>query len=304
MYPLGLSASERKLFRAALRGDASDPLGDPDVPDDLPDPTPDPPDSGGDPPVDPGDPDPGTASPMRFVTANVRHGMSVQFKREDMAKVAGLGSIIMWQEFGNSESQRLVEEVLPKSAWHHLPAGTKPTDRMSLKKSIWDVEQSANYPMNPRPPGHPRGQAATGVTVALVTSKTGGIQFLVVGTHFVAHAWCNHPKPDKQWLKDAWGKHYNRMQALVLDARSRGLTVIGGGDWNRNDVAKFHASQDWFRHPHYDYLFGLHASGGATYNMTANQAVSLHSDHDAQVATLTWTAGSNPIKHSYNWSGA
>lgn len=303
MYPLrNLSPAERRAFNRALRGAANNDAQDPDSTTDVPvdESTDDP--KAGDTPTTPAA-DPG-ANPMRFVTANIRHGMSIADKTADIKKVRDLGSVIMWQELGNSESQSIVAHQLPESDWHHIPAATRPTDRMSIKKAYWTVEQATSYLMHGKYPGV-RGQRETYTTVALVTSKTSNVQFLVVGAHFTPHAWCNHNVPGKQWRKDHWNLHFSKMQSIVLDARSKGITVIGGGDWNRapSGVAKFHTSQDWFRTAALDYLFGLPATGGASYTLQSSQSVALNSDHNALVAQLSWTAGSNPVKSGYNWPG-
>lgn len=299
MFNLGLSADEKKAFTAALRGEGDPATTGVDTPDPIPTPSGDP----GDPASDPGTPDPGTASPMQFVTANVRHGMSLSNKRDAMKKVRDLGSVIMWQEMGGTQSSRsLLDELFPSSAWHHVPPINNKGTRISVKKSIWTVEQGHAYLMHGDPFNLP-GTRETYTTVALVTSKNGGIQFLVCDAHFIPHAWSNAQVAHKQWHKDAWNKHYNKFQSIVLDARSKGITVIGGGDWNRTSVDPFNSDQVWFHHHSLDYLFGLHSAGGATFNEVSSQQVQTGSDHLALVAKLTWTKGSNPIKHSYSWPG-
>lgn len=306
MYPLRLNAAQKRLYTRALRGDlnavAAADRDDPDVVVDEPvDESEDEP-KGGDTPSAPA-PDPG-ANPMRFVTANIQHGMSVEKKREDITKVRDLGSVIMWQELGNKESQAVIAQHLPDSDWIHLPAATRPTDRISVRRAHWKVEQATSYLMHPKYPGV-RGQRETYTTVALLTSKTSNVQFLVMAAHFTPHAWCNHAVPGKQWRKDKWNLHWNKMQSIAADARSKGITVIGGGDWNRGPagVDKFHASQDWFRETALDYLFGIPATGGAVYTLQSSQSVALNSDHNALVAQLSWTAGSNSLRSGYNWPG-
>jgi hypothetical protein len=303
MYrPRNLSGPELRAFHRALRGASDDPSGDPDAVVDEPvDESEDGPKVGESP--TPPVADPG-ANPMRLVTANIRHGMSAAAKREDITKVRDMGSVIMWQELGNSESQSLVAQHLPESEWHHLPAAKRPTDRLSIRKAHWKVEQATSYLMHPKYPGV-RGQRETYTTVALVTSKTSNVQFLVMAAHFTPHAWCGHSVPGKQWRKDKWNLHFNKMQSIAADARSKGITVIGGGDWNRPPagVDKFHASQDWFRQSPLDYLFGIPAAGGSTYTLQSSQSVAMNSDHNALVAQLSWTAGTNPLKSGYHWPG-
>ncbi len=301
MYPLRrLSAREMRLFTRALGGRANDLANDPDAIIDEPiDEGTDEP-KGGDTPTTPGA-DPG-GNPMRFVTANIRHGMTVAAKREDMTKVRDLGSVIIWQEMGNTQTRALLRQHFPDSAWHHSPHRDEVPTRISAKRSLWEIDQTASYQMHGKYPGV-RGQRETYVTLALLTLKTTGIQFLVVNSHYTPHAWCGHNVPAKQWRKDKWNLHHNKFQNLVLDARTKGLTVIGGGDWNNPSPSTFHANQVWFRQARLDYLFGLKATGGADFTKTGDQSVALNSDHNALVAQLTWTAGSNPLKSGYNWPG-
>jgi endonuclease/exonuclease/phosphatase (EEP) superfamily protein YafD len=213
-----------------------------------------------------------------------------------------LGSVILWQELGNHESQSIMHQEFPDSAWYHLPARDKVPTRMSVKRSLWTVEQSASYLMHPRYPGV-RGQRETYVTVALLTLTGTGIQFLVTNSHYTPHAWCAHNVPGKQWRKDKWNLHHAKHGDLVLDARSKGITVIGGGDFNNPAPAKFNVDQVWFRQARLDYLWGLHSAGGATFTKQSDQSVSLNSDHNALVTQLSWTAGSNSLKSGYNWPG-
>ncbi len=301
MYPLRrLSAKEVRLYTRALGGRADDLANDPDVVIDEPI------DEGTDEPkVDDPTTAPGTdpgANPMRLVTANIRHGLSAAAKTEDMKKVRGLGSIIIWQEMGNTTTRALLRQHFPDSEWHHAPANDATPTRISVKKSLWNVEQAASHQMHPKYPGV-RGQRETYVTLALVTLKTTGIQFLVTNSHYTPHAWCGHNVPAKQWRKDKWNLHHNKFQNLVIDARTKGITVVGGGDWNNPNPSVFHVNQVWFRKARLDYLFGLQASGGAGFTKNSDQSVALNSDHNALVAQLTWTAGTNPLKSGYNWPG-
>lgn len=300
MYRLSrLSAAERRLFEKSLRGGDDSPQDDPDVPVEVPeDETPDDP-KGGDNPTPPA-PDPGP-NPMRIVTANIAHSLSRAKKSEDVQKVRGLGSIILWQEM-NPKTQDQLHQHLPAADWWDIPGNNQVASRISVKKSLWDVDQAASYVMHEKSPNIRHRKPV--VTVALVRSKANpALQFLVVNSHFVPHAWCNHNVPAKQWRKDKWNVHYDKFKDIVLDARAKGLTVVGGGDFNTGSagMAKFHADQVWFRTARLDYLFGLRANGGASFTKTADQSVSLNSDHNALVAQLTWTAGGNAIQAGYNW---
>lgn len=301
MYPLrGLNATERRLYRKALRGVSDDLSRDPDVERDGEEEATDGP-KDGDAPTTPGA-DPG-ANPMRLVTANVRHGMTVANTRDDIEKVSGLGSVILWQEM-NERSQPILEQELPDDTWRHIPGNVHVATRISVKRSLWTVEQAASYVMHQKNPNIQHRKPV--VTIALLTSKSvTGLQFLVVNSHFVPHAWCGHNRPAKQWRQDKWNLHFDKMQDLVLDARSKGISVVGGADFNRGGAGlnKFHTNQVWFRQAALDHLFGLEAAGGATFTKNSDQSVALNSDHNALVAQLTWTAGSNPLKSGYHWPG-
>lgn len=298
MFPLGLSAEERRLFTHALSASVDpyvappDPGEDPGEGDDEP--------KVGDTPTTPGT-DPG-GNPMRFVSANIRHGMTVPNKRADFELVKTLGSIICWQEVGGVESSRtLLENIFPASDWFHTPPINNIGTRISVKKSLWSVEASATYQMHGRNPAITSGARETYVTLALVTLKTTSIQFLVTDSHYVPHAWCAHNVPAKQWRKDKWNLHHNKWQSIVMDARGKGITVIGGADFNNPTPSLFNAAQVWFRSAKIDRLFGLQATGGATFVKNSDQSVNMNSDHNALVAQLTWTAGTNSLKTGYHW---
>ena len=302
MLPLRhLSGHEHRLFTKALHGGDNNLQDDPDVPGLVDDEGPDEPkadDTPTGPVADPG------GNPMRFVTANIKNTMSSAKTAEDIIKVRGLGSILLFQEIREGKSQDLLRQHLPASDWHILPAYEHTTDKIAIKKSLWTVEQVGYYYMAPKPPTYGRKRY---VTLALVTLTGTNIQFLVTNTHYAAHAWCSHKISDKAIRKKYWNRHFGRQQSLVLDARGKGITVIGGGDFNRSaaqGLDKFHSSQDWFKQGRLDHLFGIPASGGATYSLQSTQSVALNSDHNALVAQLSWTAGTNAIKHGYNWGGA
>ncbi len=301
MYPLRLNAAEKRLYTRALRGESDDLRDDPDVPGKDDDEAPDDPkeaDTPTTPVADPG------GNPMRLVTANVKSVMSAAKVAEDYKKVRDLGSIILFQEIREGRNQDLLRQHLPATDWHILPSFEHTTDKIAVRKSLWSVEQTGYYFMSPKPPTYGRKRY---VTLALVTLKGTSIQFLVENTHFVAHAWCGHQLSDKQIRKTYWNRHFNRMQSLVLDARSKGITVVGGGDFNRGTsygLNKFHLDQVWLRSTKLDGLFGLPAAGGATFTKTGEQSVALNSDHNALVAELSWTAGTNALRGGYNWPGA
>lgn len=297
MYPLDLSGRERRLFTRALRGGDDDMGLDPEVPPEEPEDEGDDDPKGGDTPTAPA-----VVADQSIVTANIAHSLSAAKKREDVRKVRGLGSIILWQE-ANPKTQPIIAQELPNAQWDHVGRRQIAT-RISVKRSLWKVEQAASYRMHDKHPGI-RHRAPV-VTVALVTSvPTPTLQFLVVNSHFVPHAWCNHKVPHKQWRKDKWRVHEEKFKDIVLDARSKGLTVVGGGDFNTGSggIDKFHVDQVWFRSARLDYLLGLEAPGGAQFTKDADQSVSLNSDHNALVAELTWTAGGNAAKTGYHWNG-
>jgi hypothetical protein len=293
MYPLRLSADEQRRFTRALRGVSDEPPPDENGEDESTDGPKD-----GDTPTDP-TPDPG-GNPMRMVTANIAHGMTLRQKAEDVQKVRGLGSVILWQEM-NPLTQTVLHQHLPDATWTHVPGNVQVATRISVKRSLWTVEQAASYLMHQKHPNIAHRKPV--VTVALLTLKGTSVQFLAVNSHFVPHAWCNHNRPAKPWRKDKWLLHYDKFQSIILDARSKGLTVVGGGDFNRPDFAKFHADQVWFRQARIDYLLGLQAAGGATFTKNSDQSVSLNSDHNALVTELSWTAGTNALRGGYNWPG-
>jgi hypothetical protein len=302
MLPLpGLTGAQRRMFNRALRG----------VDDNLatsPDFTGDPEGEGTDLEPEPGDPpstsqpDPG-GNPMRVVCANIRVQNTMEQKRADYVKLRDMGSILLLQEiFGGGRA--VFGQVFPESQWHHVPSLDRPIgERLALKKAHWDIQQQAVYFASPPP--RPGG-VGRDFAVALVRLKGTNIQFLVISTHYIAHAWCGHQLSNKAYWRRIWGRHDDRFRALVNDARNKGITVIGGADFNRSisqGRTKFHSTQDWFRTSFLDGLFGVKATGGANYTVGATQRVSMHSDHDALVAQLTWTAGSNPVKTGYNWGG-
>lgn len=286
-----LSNADRQLFTRALRGDVDQPEDDTDTSDesDL-DPT------GGDTPTDPA-PDPG-ANPMRVVTANVKHTMGRAQIEADVKKVATLGSVIMWQEVHAGTFRNAIRQHLPDSTWDH--SGLQHEVPISVKRSLWDVRHATVYKLHNK---WPQGDPARYLTVVLLKAQGSGVEFVVANSHLVANAWGNTHRPNIAWKQRMWNRSYDKFQTLVLNAQSKGLTIIGGGDWNKHDVPKFTAAQTWLRTAHVDYLFGLQASGGATFTLGANQSVSLNSDHNALVAQLSWAAGTNPVVDTFYCPG-
>lgn len=258
------------------------------------------PDNGGN---DNPDPDPHTnnTQPFRLVTCNLQANppMDQDKVENDINRVKAMGSVILWQEMKLDRYNAALHRLMDDSNWIHIYSPEKAVP-ISIKRNLFTVIDRKAYKMHD---GKANTSPSRWIVVALVRMTGTNIVFLVVNTHMVSGAWNNKQRANKAWRKDKWNLHRDKLDHLVNDARGKGISVIGGGDWNKTGVNMFHANMVNDSTGNIIYLFHLPATGGTTFVRNKMQSINVASDHNVRLVELKPTAGANAIPTQYNWPG-
>jgi hypothetical protein len=150
--------------------------------------------------------------------------------------------------------------------------------------------------------GLARTSPARWVNAIHLRRRNTNIEFLVLNTHLVAHAWCPEDKPNKQWRKDKWNLHIRLLKSIIRDSLDHGLSVILTGDLNRPGIGVLVAGQVNIDVDRLDYMLGWQAAGGAKFEVLDTAKVNLPDNkHNAQTARLRWRSGVNRVA-PFDWS--
>jgi hypothetical protein len=113
--------------------------------------------------------------------------------------------------------------------------------------------------------------------------------FVLMNTHFISGAWNDKDKSHKEWRKEMWLLHWEKMKDQVLEFYAQGLTVVFAGDFNRVTVEKFHPNQRWLvGKGSIDKIAVLEAPGGVRVSELAGGRIgqSFHTDHTPRFVDL------------------
>lgn len=211
-------------------------------------------------------------------TANVKCKplMPQNFVEEDIHDVADIASVVLWQEI---VPKRYKDAVLGLgAAWDHVYLA-KDTP-ISWRKNIWEyVDQGKHQAVAPKK-GITNGRYI--VWVDLRHKKSGKV-VRFTNSHFISKAFHHRFVMFKKWRRQAWMNHYHAYMILCTKWKDEGLTVIGGGDYNRTDCPKFIPEQTWMTNGKgIDYLWVLGPS--AKFIRTVDVFYHQHSDHEPRVS--------------------
>ncbi len=116
------------------------------------------------------------------------------------------------------------------------------------------------------------------------------VRFVLMNTHFVSGAWNRKPDRADAWRKAHWKKHFAKMGDLVRSFNAQGLTVVGGGDFNRSiarGLKKFTGTQRWlYSDGGIDKIFVAPAPDGARVVVKRTFSTRGFSDHAFRTAVL------------------
>lgn len=220
---------------------------------------------------------------MRLITANIKCNPVMRQSRveHDIAAVKAAGGIILWQEIEIFRYTKALHDVGPKH-WQH--ANTNLEIPISVDSHYWEIVKDG-YRLTHK------GRALTSpdryISWAFVRNKHTGQKLVLVNTHFISGAWGSKAKTFRSWRQQMWRLHYAILKEMVTGWHQAGFTVIGGGDWNKTKVDKFHPDQVWLATSGIDKLFVLPGSKGPKVQLTGVDAIhDVFTDHTPRIALL------------------
>jgi hypothetical protein len=227
---------------------------------------------------------------VRIVTANIKNNpdMPDTAVRADMREVAPLGGIVLFQEIGEPEDHLAIDAAFAPRRWHHLHRDL--AIPILIKRRHWKVLDVGFELMH-----HGKAGASPNRYIAWAVIRRRGLRarlrglkpIVVMNTHFVSGAWNAKDKRHKDWRKVVWNLHWSKMRDRVLEFCRQGYTVIFGGDFNRIEVQKFHASQQWLHSHGIDKIGYVEGIGGSTIeDLDSHVRTDLYSDHHAHSVTV------------------
>lgn len=229
---------------------------------------------------------------MFLTTLNLRNlpDMPRRFVREDAGRAGRLGRarpwrVITWQEIGEAEDLQDVARALGPS-WRHLEADTP--QPISVTRG-WHVLETGTVNLHG---GLAHVSPARKLTWALIQPRRphrAVPPVVVTNTHDVSGAFTHPGQKAEAWRRQMWDIGHATHGQLVRDFNHEGLTVTGGGDFNRpGEVPDLSPACRWVAGAGYDHIYVSEAKGGARVHAGRVQVNrrGYHTDHPAVSAVL------------------
>ncbi|GAA5149427.1 hypothetical protein GCM10023340_24690 [Nocardioides marinquilinus] len=226
---------------------------------------------------------------LALTTANVRgapsHEMAQPRVQADLDLAARRGGALLLQEIWPVRYKRAVRRTF---ADRHVGLVRRSSNPVVVDRR-WRVLERGRVTTTRTVPGTTPPRSLTWLVLAGDTAS-GPVRFVLMNTHFVAGAWNGRRDADVPLRQRLWDRHYRLMRRYVTDFNARGLTVVGGGDFNRrrsDGLLPFTDRQRWlFDDVGVDKLFVAPAPRGARVRVVARATTQANSDHDFRTAWL------------------
>lgn len=195
----------------------------------------------------------------------------------DVGKVDQQADFVGWQEIAPRRYRRAVGRLPSKVRFLNTPVP------VSFPKD-WVVLDTARILTHK---GRRLVTPHRWIVVALLREKKTNKVFALVNTHYVSGAWNNKRKFQKEWRKTAWNHHHRLHRKVVRRLVNNGISVIGTGDFNRENVRKLNRRQKWLNNGRIDKIFKVNAPHGVRLRREGAGVENLHSDHNMLKAYVT-----------------
>jgi hypothetical protein len=230
------------------------------------------------------------SSTFRTVNINVKNNPIMPQKnvRHDVQQAARDGSLIGWNEIGPDRYFAAIKHLGPD--WgHYMPRDhhTRIPNPISWKKSIWNELDSGFVRTHQ---GKEKVSPARYITWSKLEHRDTQKTIVRINTHLVSGAFSEN-KSSPHWREKHWHKHMQDLKDLISKFESEGLTVIVGGDFNRDShkvLGKSVAYDNKLnvathgQHSTYDYL--MHTRSEHLKRIGGHVDTHFKSDHHAVVA--------------------
>lgn len=179
---------------------------------------------------------------MRVVFSNImgRPRMSRAKAAHDIDMTMNLHGVTFWAEISNPLYKLLLKK---RTNGGHKNLFLTTSVPITYSTDHWRVIDKGSLKLHG---GKITASPARRVNWALMEYLDTGAQVVFMGTHYVSGAWNDKEKTFKRWRQKKWEQGYEKHKRLVRHFTDLGYTVIGGGDFNRMHVLKFHPNQKWY----------------------------------------------------------
>jgi hypothetical protein len=223
----------------------------------------------------------------RVVSLNVKSNplMSAYKVRADVDKAAKLGAdVIMWQEIQPDYYKNIVRaenSTGGNGQWkHYLTGYAIPISIRVGGDSPWVVRDTGVKLMHG---GLAKVSPNRYVTWIKAYNKQSRQTTIFMNTHMVSGAWNGKDNYRDDWRKKMWNIHFAKQSELIKDFSNRGYTVVYGGDFNRQEMAKFTARDSRITLHGIDKIGVVRTANDRIEEVTVRKTVGgFYSDHDAK----------------------
>lgn len=236
----------------------------------------------------------------KFKTLNVNIKSNPVMKQSDVIhdvrKAASQADLIGWNEISPDRYFQAIKSLGPE--WgHYMPkdGNLRIPNPISYRKEEWKMLDNGFKKTH-------NGLAKTSpnryITWARLKHKGSGQEVVRINTHLVSGAFSSQNKSNKGWRKEKWGEHMKQLSNLIDRFEKKGLKVVVGGDFNRNQhkvLGNQVAYDNNFRESTIgrstlDYL--MHGRNRGLKNLSGGVSRGFASDHDAVVGSYSLTGAS------------
>lgn len=230
------------------------------------------------------------ARPLAFrtVSLNVKSNpvMSQRAVVHDVKKAAREGGLIGWNEIGPDRYFAAIKKLGPD--WgHYMPhdGGLRIPNPISWKEKVWKKEDAGFLRTHD---GLAKVSPHRYITWVKLKHRASGQEIVRVNTHLVSGAW-SKPRATTEWRRDQWHEHMDDLKKLVSRFERQGLTVVIGGDFNRDsykvlgDRVAYDNKLHVGTHGHSTLDYMMHTRSDALKRLGGHVERGFASDHDAVV---------------------
>lgn len=208
----------------------------------------------------------------------------------DVRKSAHLGADVIFRQeiaakypwYANSVKQVRITKK-GRGQWVHFHLGTEaPITVREGGNSPWSVMRAGTKTLHK---GLKKVSPHRVMTWVVAKHKRTGELTAFVNTHFVSGAW-RAGSSHHDWRQKMWNSSFKQMRAKIAAFHRQGISVVYGGDFNRNPMASFSK---------FDKRISLHGIDRIGFNRMAGESVRVskrvtvggfNSDHDAKFAVF------------------
>lgn len=230
---------------------------------------------------------------IRAATINVRSNpiMSRDKVVADVDRAAKMGAdVLMWQEI----SPDYYKDVIRAEKIGDPRRGEWRTFQQDLAVPItvrlggdspWEFVSEGRKLMHG---GRAKVSPNRYISWVVLKDRTSGRKTVFMNTHMVSGAWNGKPDTDDAWRQEVWQKHRGEQAKNIAGFNGQGLSVVYGGDFNRQNVQQFSSRDKQVVNTGIDHLGVVLAAGDDLAAVQAKKTVGgFNSDHDAKLMSIT-----------------